>query len=75
LGPIAYRNLIAFIRSIVSIWRGYIELNSWAIVGYFLILLFTHLLFSIAGLILVLGVALYVLLYFLEKWLDRHQYK
>ncbi len=66
------RNVISMIKLIVSIWRGYIELQSWAIAAYAIIIVATGNLFTIAGLALVGGIALTILLYYLDKWLEKY---
>jgi hypothetical protein len=68
----AGRSFLTTLRSIVSFWRGYIDLHSWLLIFYLLVLVVSGNLFSIAGLVLALGAALYVILYFLEKWLSDH---
>ncbi len=61
------RSLLRLIRFVVSVWYGYVDLHSWAIVGYFLILLITKSLFTWFGLALVLIIMVYVLLRYLHK--------
>ncbi len=66
------RSFLSVIRSIVSFWRGYIDLQSWALAVYAIIIVLDGKLFTSLGLVLVGAIALIVLLYFLDKWLANH---
>jgi hypothetical protein len=66
------RTFLSVIKVIVSTWRGYIELQSWALVAYAIIIVVTKNLFTIAGLALVGGIALTIILYYLDKSLKRY---
>ena len=66
------QTFLSVIKLIVSIWRGYIELQSWALVAYAIIIVVTKNLFTIAGLALVGGIALTILLYYLDKLLKKY---
>jgi hypothetical protein len=72
MGTKSGRSFIPVIRLIVSIWRGYIDLQSWALVVYAIIIVATGNLFTIAGLVLAGGIVLTVLLYYLDKWLKKY---
>lgn len=67
------RSWLRAVHSIISWWRGYIELQSWALVVYAVIIVATGHLFSTAGLVLVGAAALIVVLYFVDKWLDKYE--
>lgn len=66
---------ISIIRFVVSVWRTYANLHSWAIVALLIIFVLTGELFTRNGLLLGLVIALYVLLYYLDKWLEKHEAK
>jgi hypothetical protein len=67
------RSLLSAIRTIVSFWRGYIDLHSWVLVFYLVVLVVTRSVFTIAGLVFALGLALYAALFLLERWLRKHE--
>jgi hypothetical protein len=67
----AGRPLVLVLRQLVSIWRRYIGLQSWALVVYAILLLATRNLLSIGGLVLAAATAFLVLLYYVDKWLAK----
>lgn len=69
----ANRTAFSIIHYIVSVWRGYIYLHSLALVILLLIIIITKQIFTLNGLLLALGAALYILLYLLEKWLEKFE--
>ena len=69
----AGRSFLSVMRSIVSFWRGYIVLQSWALVVYAIIIVATGNLFTIAGLALAGAIAVVVVLYCLERWLKKYE--
>jgi hypothetical protein len=61
----------SIIRYLVSGWRTYIGLMTWATVVVFVIFLFTGEIFTRNGLIFLIIISLPVLLYYLDKWLEK----
>ncbi len=66
-------SFISVLRPFVSAWRRYMDLQSWALVVYAIIIVATGNLFTIAGLALLAAVAITILLYCLEKWLNKYE--
>jgi hypothetical protein len=62
---------LSIISFLVSTWRTYIDLNSWAILLLFVILILIGEMFTRTGLILVTGIILYVVLKYVDNWLKR----
>lgn len=71
--PSRSRSILGTLRTLVVMWRRYIDLQSWAIAAYAAILLLTGNLFSPAGLILAGGILLTVILYCLDRWLATRE--
>ncbi len=69
----AGRSLLSVLRTVVSFWRGYIDLHGWAIVFYLVVLVLTGNLLSKAGWVFVAGVILYAALYSLDKLLKKYE--
>ncbi len=61
------------VRTIISFWRGNIDLHSWALVVYALIIVLMGKLFTVLGLVLVGAMAVLVLVYYLDKWLQKYE--
>jgi hypothetical protein len=69
------RFIFPIIRFIVSVYRGYIKLHIWSIIVLLSIIMIIGDLLTKSGLILTLGILVYILLNFLDKWLEEHDEK
>ena len=68
-------SFLSIVRYVVSAWRTYIGLMSWATIAVLVIFVFTGEIFTRNGLILLLILPLPILLYYLGKWLEKHEEK
>ena len=68
-------NFISVVRFIVSIYRGYLRLHFWSIAILLLIILLIGDFLTTNGLLLVLGMAAYLILPILDKWLEKQEKK
>lgn len=69
------RFLFSIIRFIVTTYHGYLKLHVWAILFLLIIIVFIGDLRTISGLLLVLSLAIYISIPYLDKWLEKHEEK
>jgi len=69
------RFILKIIRSIVSIYRGYLKLHIWSMVVALIIVVLIGELLTRSGWLLVIMILVYISLYFLDKWLEKNDEK